>query len=185
MVKKAKKKAKAKKSAAAPAKWDTHPWSFDGPPVQDFIGPPPAGCKNVFTLKALAFPANPPLVYQLIAANPIDVTDFWKDAKLRQQDGKKLKMGFKKFKFPEGSPQEIQERQKRYDKTVKKVTDNPFKFDRLVGLQPFNTPEGRVDIPITFYQAEKAYTNGSKAILVVLFENPPGHGGGSAIVGNG
>jgi hypothetical protein len=187
MAKKAKKKAKAKAKniATAPAKWDTHSWSFDGPSIVGFVGPPPAGCKNIFTLQALAFPASPSRVYQLIAAQPIDVTDFWKDAKLLPQGGDKLKMGFRKFRSPPGSPQEIAERQARYDKTVKKVSRNPFKYERLAGLQPFVTPQGQIFIPITFYQAEKAHTDGSKAILVVLFELPPGSGGGSAIVGNG
>lgn len=175
---KAKKKAKKKTSSAAvPAKWGGRTFSFEVA-NGDIVKNPP----NNFTLTPVAFGTNPPHMYVVTSASP-GVTSFWQGAKVLVQDGKSLKMGFTKFPKPTGHPDELIERDKRQMKTILKVdtTKKRSKLERLVGFVP--TSAG--DALVSFFLAEKAFTDGAKGILIAWVDLPPGPAPGGAIVGNG
>lgn len=147
----------------ANSKWENRNFTFEGMNNPIFVASAPAS--NSFKLSAAVVPGDPPHIYELETVNAGDVAPFWSGLKLLPQGGKKLKVTFPKpkKKLVTGSPAELTERKKRFDKVAAKVAKNPFAYERLVGFVSFNGE----DNPVSFYKLEKGYPDGKKALLIV------------------
>lgn len=180
--KKAKKPKKAKKKAkkaVVPANWTGTPaakrtWTFEHSDDNDLVASPP----NNFTLDPIEFADfDHPMLYQVKSDATHPVTAFWKDLKLAWVPGKQLKMTFSKFN---GSEQDDLER--RYALIAKKLklAEDRKDFERLIGLGRLDN----ADVVVTFFLAEGAVPDGTKAILVAMVDQDVAAPGG-AVVGNG